>query len=259
MNSGGTREERPVAVVCGSDTSVGSALVARMHRDGIGVVTVDMPGTVASPSVALALEGELGEETAWADIQARIREGGKAPGMLIHAAGVSEGPVRPLELEQAGWDSVLTQNLRSAYLACKYMMPAMTAGGAVVLLGSVTGTLDTRAEAAAFSASQAGLLALMRSLALSGAPDVRVNAVCIGVIGGPGVPDAVLSQAQRRIPLGRATVPEDAVDAIMFLLSEDASYFTGTTLVVDGGQSLQSWSNAPDEPYSSQAPGTGAA
>ena len=57
---------------------------------------------------------------------------------------------------------------------------------------------------------------------------------------------ALRQQALGRIPLGRATAAEDLVDAIMFLLSDDAAHVTGTALVVDGGQSLQSWSNAPN-------------
>jgi len=94
------------------------------------------------------------------------------------------------------------------------------------------------------------MLALAQSLALSGAPlGVRVNTVCCPA---PQPPDgdAVHGQTLGRIPLGRATGPSDLADAMMFLLSDDAGYLTGSSLVVDGGQSLQSWSNAPNVPYS---------
>jgi NAD(P)-dependent dehydrogenase (short-subunit alcohol dehydrogenase family) len=131
-------------------------------------------------------------------------------------------------------------------------MPLMEpAGGAVVLLASVYAEWDVRAEAAAQSASDAGLRALARALALSGGPaGIRVNIVCYGLLAQPeqAAGDARLRAATRRIPLGRATDPEDVVDAVQFLLSPDASYITGSTLVVDGGQALQSWSNAPDAP-----------
>jgi NAD(P)-dependent dehydrogenase (short-subunit alcohol dehydrogenase family) len=133
-------------------------------------------------------------------------------------------------------------------LGCEHVMPLLTGGdGAIVLLASVLAAWDARAEAGCFSASQAGLLALMRSLALSGAPDgIRVNAVCAGLVADDQEGQAALSSEVRgRIPLGRAASPDDIVDAILYLLSADASHVVGSTLVVDGGQSLQSWSNAP--------------
>jgi len=104
---------------------------------------------------------------------------------------------------------------------------------------------------AALSASGGCVLALAQSLALGGAPiGVRVNTICYGLLAPSerAAPEEQMRAAVRRIPLGRATSPADVVDAIMFLLSPDASYLTGSTLVVDGGQSLQSWSNAPDAP-----------
>jgi enoyl-[acyl-carrier-protein] reductase (NADH) len=129
-------------------------------------------------------------------------------------------------------------------------MPLMAEGdAAIVLLASVLAGWDTRTGAGGYSASQGGLLALARSLALSGGPDgIRVNAVAAGLVaedhdGQAAVPAAVAG----RIPLGRAASPADIVDAIMFLLSADARHITGSTLVIDGGQSLQSCSNAPRE------------
>jgi NAD(P)-dependent dehydrogenase (short-subunit alcohol dehydrogenase family) len=127
-------------------------------------------------------------------------------------------------------------------------MPLMTGGNAaIVFLASVLAGWDTRAEAARYSASQAGLLALMRSLALSGGPDaIRVNAVGLGLVADDQDSQTALPlEILGRIPLGRAASPDDIVDAILFLLSRDAGHISGSTLVVDGGQSLQSWSNAP--------------
>jgi hypothetical protein len=127
------------------------------------------------------------------------------------------------------------------------VMPLMTADdAAIVFLASVLAGWDTHAGSGRYSASQAGLLALMRSLALSGGPDgIRVNAVAIGLVGDDQGSQAMPPEVRGRIPLGRAASPDDIVDAIMFLLSVDAGHITDSTLVVDGGQSLQSWSNAP--------------
>jgi NAD(P)-dependent dehydrogenase (short-subunit alcohol dehydrogenase family) len=241
-----------VAIVCGSDTPIGGALVARLLASKAALVTVDLTPAAQPAGVLLALQGDLLAEPTWAGFAATIRERGLAPTWLVSTLRTSDAPLQALELPQQRWDDVLAHNLRSAYLACKHLIPLMEqTGGAVVLLASVYAEWDVRAEAAAQSASDAGLRALARTLALSGARSgIRVNAVCHGLLAQPEqvVEDARLRQQAGRIPLGRATSSEDVVDAIMFLLSPDASYITGSTLVVDGGQALQSWSNAPDAP-----------
>jgi NAD(P)-dependent dehydrogenase (short-subunit alcohol dehydrogenase family) len=119
----------------------------------------------------------------------------------------------------------------------------MSEGSAIVLVASVLAEWDTRPDVD-FAASQAGLLALTRAQALAGGSlGVRANAVCVGLVTDP--PDALSPEVRGRIPLGRAASPEEVVDAIQFLLSPDSSHISGSTLVVDGGQSLQSWSNTP--------------
>jgi NAD(P)-dependent dehydrogenase (short-subunit alcohol dehydrogenase family) len=228
---------------------IGAALVARLRAAGAALVTVDFT-PVTEPPGALHLHGDLGVESTWNTIATSIREHGLTPTWLVSALHTSDAPLSPFELPQVRWDAVSAHNLRSAYLACKYLMPLMTGGdGAVVLLASVYASWDVRAEAAAQSASDAGLLALARALALGGgAAGLRVNTVCHGLVARPEqvARDERLRQAVGRIPLGRAARPDDVVDAVEFLLSADARHITGSTLVVDGGQSLQSWSNAPE-------------
>jgi NAD(P)-dependent dehydrogenase (short-subunit alcohol dehydrogenase family) len=245
-------QPHPVAIVCGSDTPIGGALVARLLASGVAVVVVDFTLAAQPEGVLLALHGDLLAESTWAVFAATIREHDLAPMWLVSTLQASDAPLRVLELPQERWDDVLAHNLRSAYLACKHFMPLMQqTGGAVVLLASVYAEWDVRAEAAAQSASDAGLRALSRTLALSGARSgICVNTICHGLLAQPEqvAGDARLRAAVERIPLGRATSPEEVVDAILFLLSPDASYITGSTLVVDGGQALQSWSNAPDAP-----------
>jgi len=245
-------QQNSVAVVCGSDTPIGGALVARLLTAGTAVVTVDFTQATEPAGALVRLHGDLGSESDWAALSDAIRAGGLTPTWLVSALHASDAPLQVLDLPQERWDAVCAHNLRSAYLACKHLMPLMEQrGGAVVLLASVYAGWDVRAEAAAQSASEAGLLALARSLALRGGPaGIRVNTICSGLLARPEqiARGDRLREAAGRIPLGRATSPEDVVDAIMFLLSPDASYITGSTLVVDGGQALQSWSNAPDEP-----------
>jgi NAD(P)-dependent dehydrogenase (short-subunit alcohol dehydrogenase family) len=238
------------AIVCGSDTPVGGALVSRLHGSGTQVITIDLPGGAVHPAAVLRLAGDLADERDWRSFTQAIQGHSLNPAMLAYTISESERPAPLLDLEQADWDRVVSRNLRGAYLACKHLFPLLRRPGAAVLLASVLAAGDARADLAALSASSGGMLALARSLALSGAPlGVRVNTVCCPAPQ-PSDSDAVHDQALGRIPLGRATGPDDLADAMMFLLSDDASYLTGSSLVVDGGQSLQSWSNAPDVPYS---------
>jgi NAD(P)-dependent dehydrogenase (short-subunit alcohol dehydrogenase family) len=241
--------QHPIAIVCGSAMPIGAALVTRLLAAGTPVAAVDFAAVADQAGARLRLHGDLGSEPAWHTMATTIREQGLTPTSLVFALHTSDAPLPLFELPQARWDAVYGHNLRSAYLACKYLLPLMARGGAVVLLASIYAGWDVRAEAAAQSASEAGLLALARSLALSGGPSgVRVNAVCYGLLAYAEqvARDARLQQAVGRIPLGRATSPDDVVDTVEFLLSPDARHITGSTLVVDGGQSLQSWSNAPE-------------
>jgi NAD(P)-dependent dehydrogenase (short-subunit alcohol dehydrogenase family) len=238
------------AIICGSGTPVGSALAARLHDSGTHVITIDLSGGATYPQAALQLAGNLADERDWRVFAQAIQDCSLSPAMLAYAICESDGPVPLLDLDLADWNRVVSRNLRGAYLACKHLFPLLRWPGAAVLLASVLAAGDARADLAALSASSGGMLALARSLALSGAPlGVRVNTVCCPA---PQPPDgdAVHGQTLGRIPLGRATGPNDLADAMMFLLSDDAGYLTGSSLVVDGGQSLQSWSNAPDVPYS---------
>lgn len=241
---------QPTAIVCGAATPIGAALVERLRAAGAAVLAIDLPGA-AAPAADLQLAGDLADERAWPAIAQAIQARGVRPNMLAYTLAESESRAALADLEQPEWDRVVGRNLRGAYLACRHMFPLMGQPGAAVLLASVLGGWDTRADSAALSASGGGVLALARSLALSGAPlGLRVNAVVCDAPLADWPEGPARDRALARTPLGRATTPGDVADAIMFLLSDDAAFLTGSELVVDGGQSLQSWSNAPDEPYS---------
>jgi NAD(P)-dependent dehydrogenase (short-subunit alcohol dehydrogenase family) len=238
---------KPIAIICGGATPVGGALAARMRAAGISVVTIDQAGA-APPAADLQLAVDIAAESGWAYAAQTLADRGLRPTMLAYALYEPGEPTALGDLDPAAWDRVIMHNLRGAFLAAKQLLPSMGAPGSLVLLASVLAGWDARADLAALSASSGGVLALAQSLALTAAPlGVRVNTVCAPA---PLPADeAARRLALGRIPLGRATAAEDLVDAIMFLLSDDAGHLTGSSLVVDGGQSLQSWSNAPDFSY----------
>jgi NAD(P)-dependent dehydrogenase (short-subunit alcohol dehydrogenase family) len=244
--------DRPLAIVCGSDSSVGSTLTSCLRDEGWRVVTIDAPGAPAHPAANATINGVLADVATWEALAARLETCTAAPLAFIHAISGFAGPDGALAAGAIDAELPVATIVGSAKLGCDHLMPLMCdGGGTIVLLASALAGWDTRADADAYSVSQAGLLALARAMALRGAPaSIRVNAVCMGLVasgrdGEPALPDEV----RRRIPLGKAADPADVVDAVRFFLSPDAGFITGSALVVDGGQSLQSWSNAPRSPH----------
>ena len=252
------QSKRPAAVVCGSDTRIGAALVSRLADAGWEMFTLDPLGTAPHPAASERFQGSIEQDGVWTQLEARLSQRGTTPRAFVHAISDFAGPGHSNREMHPEADSTIAGIVRCAEVGCAHLMPLLNDGlGAVVLVASVLAAWDTRAGTDAYSASQAGLLALMRTAALRGGPSgTRVNAVCIGLVANPeaGV-EAVPAAVRDRIPLGRAASPDDVVDAIQFLLSSDAGHISGSTLVVDGGQSLQSWSNAPRAGrYNSPAP-----
>ncbi len=165
--------------------------------------------------------------------------------VLVNNAGI----IRRVPLAQedvAGWDELMAINLRGVFLCCKHALPMLTAThGAIVNISSVLAFAPRPGgRSTAYDASKAGVVALTRSVAVAHGPaGVRCNAVCPGFVmtdmtrevwerWSPQQRDAFL----QAYPLRRLGTPEDMAHAIIFLASEAASWITGQTLVVDGGQ-----------------------
>lgn len=163
--------------------------------------------------------------------------------VLVNAAGVSSfGPVHVLETDE--WDRALDINLKGSYLTSKYALPNMLerGTGSIVHIASVEGLVGISGQAA-YNASKGGVVLLTKNMALDYSPaGVRVNCVCPG-----GVETAMTAMLKteglRAIGeklekfhlLGRFARPEEIANAILFLASDEASFVTGSSLVVDGG------------------------
>lgn len=147
----------------------------------------------------------------------------------------------------ASWDASLTVDLMGAVHACKTVIPRMaeTGGGTVLLVSSISGIDAGPMPDFGYTAAKAGLIAYSKKLAVNwAARGIRVNAIAPGSI---EFPDGVWDQVKRAlpdvyeavragIPSGRLGTPEEVANAAVFLVSERASWVTGTTLIVDGGQ-----------------------
>jgi NAD(P)-dependent dehydrogenase (short-subunit alcohol dehydrogenase family) len=160
----------------------------------------------------------------------------------VHAAGIG-GAVPVTLVDDETWDAVLDVNLRAAAMLTKELHPALVEacpGSAIVFLSSIEANVGN-VFLPAYCASKAGLLGLTRSAcALLGVDGIRVNSVCPGAVDTPLLaPLLELPGARERIlagtPLGRLAQPEDVAGVVRFLLSDEAGFVTGTSLVVDGG------------------------
>ena len=228
------------AIVTGGASGIGDACVARLRVAGAHVVALDLaapPGerdADAFVRVDVTDEGEVVAGVA----AAVARLGGLDVAIL--SAGVG-GSAPLLELTTQEWDRVLDVNLRGAFVCLRECARAMTDGGAIVAITSISGFLSERLMAH-YAVSKAGLAQLVRSAARElGARGIRVNAVA------PGTTDTPMFTATERLPgyreqveqraaLGRLGTAPDVAAAIVALLELD--WVTGHVLVADGGVSL---------------------
>lgn len=169
-------------------------------------------------------------------------------------AGIGGGDL-VADLPEEKWLEVINTNLNGVFFTCKYTIPSLIKqpGNAIITMSSSMAGWDTSLFGAAYMASKEGVTGLTKSLALQlGRYGVRVNAVCPGVIDTPlsGIAkshrETRNEQFSKRIPLRRVGMAEDVAAVVAFFASDDSRHISGSMLLIDGGQTLQSWSNAPD-------------
>lgn len=242
------------ALVTGGASGIGRAIADRLAREGAAVVVLDRDRALLDAALrALPGGGHSGQVIDLADgsatrtaVEAAIEE---RLDVLVHSAATSAGGAAP-ELPPDAWADVLAVNLTAAYHLAAAAIPhlARDGGGALLLVASQLGLVGTRSSVA-YTASKGGVVNLTRSLALDHAADgVRVNCLCPGPTETPflqrsfqrtGAADTARAAALGRVPLGRFGRPEEMAAAAAFLCSPEASFITGTTLVVDGGYLAQ--------------------
>ncbi|MGD9865586.1 MAG: SDR family NAD(P)-dependent oxidoreductase [Pseudodonghicola sp.] len=252
-------------LITGGAGSIGWAAAQRFAAEGARVAIADLHGPRAAELAAtldgaLAIEADVSDAAGAEAAVAQTVAAFDGLDCVFNNAGIS-GPLRPVfELEPEEWDRVIRANLRSMFLVLRAALRAMIdggRGGAIVNMGSSMAGWDVLSASPGYIASKHVVVGLTRSAALDAAGyGIRVNAICPGVIETPlGVPaadrDGYLAGVRRfadRIPLRRIGQPEDVAAAVAFLASEEARHITGVDWLIDGGQTLQSWANAPTGP-----------
>jgi len=155
--------------------------------------------------------------------------------------GLDEDDRHFLERDDASWDRDLAMTLGTAVLMSRAVLPGMVERGfgRIVMVSSVTGPLVVTPGSSAYATAKAGMDGLMRALAIElGGRGITVNSVQPGWIAtGSQTPEEDV--AGLHTPLGRSGTPEEVAEVLAFLASDRASYVTGTTVVVDGGNTIQ--------------------
>ena len=242
-----------VAIVTGAGTGIGRAISFLFAREGAKVAVADIDVGAAEATVAeiaetgvsaLAIEADVTEAAGVENMmRATVTTYGHLD-VLINNAGVgTDGDV--VELPEKEWQRILDVNLKGVFLCCKYAIPAMkkSGGGSIVNIAS-TAAFVGGSVSCVYPASKAGVVALSKSTALRYAHNnIRVNCVCPGhvdtaltyTLKDPEVKAALI----RKYPLGRLGAPEEIANAVLFIASDEASFITGTELIVDGGYTAQ--------------------
>jgi NAD(P)-dependent dehydrogenase (short-subunit alcohol dehydrogenase family) len=223
------------AVVTGGANGIGLATARALAAGGASVAIFDRERAAE----------EFGQ---WVEVDVRRRESIDAafsavepPDIVVANAGIAEEE-EFLDHSTERWDRILSINLSGAFHTMQAAARRMKGRGGAIVLTASTNSYDGEARLAAYNASKAGLLGLVHTGANELGPyGIRVNAVCPGLIRTRlterhfSSPE-VLRDYFRHIPLGRGGAPEEVAQAAVFLASDLASYITGATLFVDGGQ-----------------------
>lgn len=232
-----------VVVVTGAAGGIGHTTCRWLAEQGARVYGLDR-GPVDWPAVefiSLDVQDPASVETAVGSV---MRRADRIDG-LVAAAGLSEDPTPAEEMPIAVWDATIGVNLRGVFLTCQAVGRVMLRQGAgrIVTIASMSGNhvVNTPQQQVAYNASKAGVVAMTKSLAYEWASrGVRVNALSPGYVDTPLLGSkADLHQLWKdATPLRRFATPDEVAAAVGFLLSDEAGYFTGSELLMDGGYTL---------------------
>ena len=245
------RLDGKVALITGAASGMGASMARIFAREGAKVVVADMleeegrkvaADIVAANGAAMFRKLDVTDEAEWrAAVDETVAAFGKLD-ILVNDAGISGSAVDDL-FETEAWDRIMAINSTGTFLDMKYAIPAMkkAGGGSIVNISSISGIAGQMVVHMGYNASKGAVRVMTKSAAVQYATDnIRVNSVHPGVMPPMRTSTTTASPERRarmlaQVPMGREGRREEVGYAVLFLASDEASYITGTELVVDGG------------------------
>ncbi len=233
------------AIVTGGASGIGAAIAHALQESGAAAHIFDLGG---DPPVNVADA---------ASIEAAFDRAPVPDVVIVNAGTVAFHGL--MATDDQTWRRVIETNLTGAFYTMRTAAKRMLARGGAMVLTASTNSFDGEPGLTAYNASKAGMLGLLHTAANELGPyGIRVNAVCPGLIRTPLTEPhftnpALLKDYFRQIPLGRGGSPEEVAKAVLFLASSQASYITGATLLVDGGQmcsKFATWNDLAEAEFS---------
>ena len=243
------RLEGKTAVVTGGCSGIGLATVQRFAAEGARVVIGDVD-TVRGPEVAAEVGGTFVEVdvTSKEAVDALFKTAFDTYGSVdiaFNNAGISPPDDDSiLDTELDAWKRVQDVNLTSVYLCCKAALPYMIeqGSGSIINTASFVAIMGAATSQISYSASKGGVLSMSRELGVQFARQgIRVNALCPGPVNTPLLQELFANDPERaarrlvHVPVGRFAEPEEIANAVLFLASDESSFMTANTFLVDGG------------------------
>ncbi len=239
------------AFITGGGSGLGAATARRLAEEGAKVAVADLDHQAAqSVTDALTADGYNAQalqvdvtssDSLQAAAQSCVDLFGKLDSVFACAGITTNGTA--VDMAEADWDAVMQVNLKGVFLTCKHTLPHLerAGGGSIVLAGSITSFTGV-SKSCAYAASKAALVSFSRNMALDYAKSaIRVNLVCPGHCETPLVQalfrktEGLRESLLARYPMGRLAEEREIANAVLFLLSDESSFVTGTELIVDGG------------------------
>ena len=238
------RLEARVCVITGAASGIGAETARLFVAEGASVVGVDVrPGSEGT----LSLQADVTDEEQVRSMYARVQDELGRIDVLFNNAGINPSEdASVLETSLEAWQRVQDVNLRGVFLCCKHGIPHLldAGGGSVINTASFVAVMGAAVSQISYTASKGAVLSLSRELGIEFARrGVRVNALCPGPVNTPLLQELFASDPERaarrlvHVPMGRFAEPTEIARAALFLASDDSSYVTASTFLVDGGLS----------------------
>jgi NAD(P)-dependent dehydrogenase (short-subunit alcohol dehydrogenase family) len=245
------RLDGKVCAITGAGGGMGREAAIVFVQEGARVCVADVDAHLASETAelcggqALAVQADVADEDDVRSMYAQTVERFGSVDVLYNNAGISPADdASVLDTTVEAWQRVQDVNAKGVFLCCKYGIPHLLArgGGSVINVASFVAILGAATSQISYTASKGAVLAMSRELAVQFARQgVRVNALCPGPVETPlllaiyGDDPAALERRRVHWPTGRLATPREIVNAALFLASDDSSFVTGATFLVDGG------------------------